>query len=104
MKNPMKISIFPFKNRFPKKYPNIGVHIKFIMMLVELNLIFLKLFFKFLRGTSRNIPYNIMHKNKLIKFPILLDNILISLNIKPIIIANIKIAGSNFSIKFIWNT
>ena len=42
-----------------------------------------------------------MHKNKLIKFPVLFDKIWILLEINPIIIANIKIIGSIFSIKSI---
>ena len=101
MKNPMNMSIFPFKNRFPRKYPNNGVQMKLIIRLVDVNLMFLKLFFKFLRGTSKNKPYNIMHRNKLIKFPLFSDNISILLKISPIIIANIKTIGSSFSIKFI---
>ena len=101
MINPINMSIFPFRNRFPKKYPNNGVHIKLIIMLVELNLMFLKLSFKFLMGTSKNTAYNITHKKRLIKFPILLDNRVILLKISPSIIASIKINGSNFSIEFI---
>ena len=68
IKNPIKISIFPFKNRTPRKYPRSGVQIKLIIRLADVNLTFLKLFFKSLSGTSRNSPYNIKHKKiKLLK-------------------------------------
>ena len=67
MKNPISTSTFPFKNNDPIKYPNNGVHMKFIIKLVDVNLIFLKLFFKSFRGTSKNNPYNIRHRNILIR-------------------------------------
>lgn len=56
MKKPMKMSMVPLKNIEPKKYPNNGVHMKFIIMLVRLNLTFLKLFFNSFRGISKNNP------------------------------------------------
>ena len=59
MINPIRISVFPFKNSDPRKYPSNGVQIKLIIKLVFVNLKSLKLFFKSLRGTSRNSPYNI---------------------------------------------
>ena len=67
IKNPIKISIFPFKNNDPKKYPNRGVHMKLIIKLVDVNLTFLKLFFNLCRGTSRNNPKSIRHKKIFIK-------------------------------------
>ena len=56
MKKPISMSTFPFKNSDPMKYPNSGVHMKFIARLVNVNLTFLKLFFNSLRLTSRNNP------------------------------------------------
>ncbi len=70
-------------------------------MLVDVNLRFLKHFFRSLRGISKNNPYNIKHKNKLVKFPILFASKSILLKINPIAIAVINIIGSSFSIKFI---
>ena len=56
MKNPIMMSIFPFRNIDPIKYPNSGVHMKLINRLVEVNLMFLKLSFNSFNGTSRNNP------------------------------------------------
>ena len=56
MKNPIRTSTFPFKNIDPRKYPKSGVHTKLIIMLVKLNLTFLKLFFSSFKGLSRNSP------------------------------------------------
>ena len=67
MKNPINISTLPFKNSEPRKYPNKGVHMKLIIRLVVVNFTFLKLFFNSLRGTSRNNPNSIKHKNIFIR-------------------------------------
>lgn len=104
IKNPIKISIFPFKNRAPRKYPRIGVQIKLIIRLVDVNLTFLKLFFKSLSGTSRNNPYNIKHKNKVIKDPLLDVKRGMLLNPSPNRMAKKIIAGSAFSKIFIYIT
>ena len=96
IKNPIRISIFPFKNRTPRKYPRSGVQIKLIIRLVDVNLTFLKLFFKSLSGTSRNSPYNIKHKNKVIKDPLLAVKRGILLNPSPNRMAKKIIAGSPF--------
>ena len=97
IKNPIRISIFPFKNRTPRKYPRSGVQIKLIIRLVDVNLTFLKLFFKSLSGTSRNSPYNIKHKNKVIKDPLLDVKRGMLLNPSPNRMAKKIIAGSAFS-------
>ena len=97
IKNPIRISIFPFKNRTPRKYPRSGVQIKLIIRLVDVNLTFLKLFFKSLSGTSRNSPYNIKHKNKVIKDPLLAVKRGILLNPSPNRMAKKITAGSPFS-------
>lgn len=97
IKNPIKISIFPFKNRTPRKYPRRGVQIKLIIRLADVNLTFLKLFFKSLSGTSRNSPYNIKHKNKVIKDPLLDVKRGMLLNPSPNRMAKKIIAGSAFS-------
>lgn len=97
IKNPIRISIFPFKNRTPRKYPRSGVQIKLIIRLVDVNLTFLKLFFKSLSGTSRNSPYNIKHKNKVIKDPLLAVKGGILFNPSPNRMAKKIIAGSPFS-------
>lgn len=97
IKNPIKISIFPFKNRAPRKYPRSGVQIKLIIRLADVNLTFLKLFFKSLSGTSRNSPYNIKHKNKVIKDPLLDVKRGMLLNPSPNRMAKKIIAGSAFS-------
>lgn len=97
IKNPIKISIFPFKNRTPRKYPRSGVQIKLIIRLADVNLTFLKLFFKSLSGTSRNSPYNIKHKNKVIKDPLLDVKRGKLLNPSPNRMAKKIIAGSAFS-------
>lgn len=97
IKNPIRISIFPFKNRTPRKYPRSGVQIKLIIRLVDVNLTFLKLFFKSLSGTSRNSPYNIKHKNKVIKDSLLAVKRGILLNPSPNRMAKKIIAGSPFS-------
>lgn len=97
IKNPIRISIFPFKNRTPRKYPRSGVQIKLIIRLVDVNLTFLKLFFKSLSGTSRNSPYNIKHKNKVIKDPLLDVKRGMLLNPSPNRMAKKIIAGSPFS-------
>lgn len=97
IKNPIKISIFPFKNRTPRKYPRSGVQIKLIIRLADVNLTFLKLFFKSLSGTSRNSPYNIKHKNKVIKDPLLDVKRGRLLNPSPNRMAKKIIAGSAFS-------
>ena len=97
IKNPIRISIFPFKNRTPRKYPRSGVQIKLIIRLVDVNLTFLKLFFKSLSGTSRNSPYNIKHKNKVIKDSLLAVKRGTLLNPSPNRMAKKIIAGSPFS-------
>ena len=88
MKNPIRISMFPFKNIDPRKYPSSGVQIKLIIKAVFVNLKSLKLFFKSLRGTSRNNPYNIKQRNRVINDSLLFFKIEISLNPSPNIIAN----------------
>lgn len=45
-----------FKNMNPRKYPNSGVQMKLMIMLVDVNFTFLKLFFSSLMGTSKNTP------------------------------------------------
>ena len=55
MKNPIIKSTLPFKKSDPRKYPNNGVHKKLIIILVNVNLWFLKLLFKSFKGISRNI-------------------------------------------------
>ena len=103
MKNPIKTSTLPFKNRDPKKYPNSGVHMKFIIKLVEVNLTFLKLSFNFPRGTSRNNPKSIRHRNMFIKYPVFCAITSIFENMSPIITAEKIIIGSSFSISSIYS-
>ena len=69
-----------------------------------MNLTFLKLFFKSLSGTSRNSPYNIKHKNKVIKDPLLDVKRGMLLNPSPNRMAKKIIAGSAFSKIFIYIT
>ena len=101
MKNPIKTSTFPFKNTDPRKYPNNGVHMKLIIKLVDVNLTFLKLFFNLFRGTSRNRPKSIRHKNILIKYWVLFEISSMFENISPITTAENIIIGSSFSTKSI---
>jgi len=103
MKNPIRTSTFPFKNSEPKKYPKSGVHMKFIIKLVEVNLTFLKLSFNSPRGTSRNSPKSIRHKNILIKCSVFWAIMLMFEKISPIITAENIIIGSSFSINSIFS-
>lgn len=97
MINPIRISVFPFKNSDPRKYPSNGVQIKLIIKLVFVNLKSLKLFFKSLRGTSRNSPYNIRQRNNVINDSLLFLKMDMSLNPSPNMMARKIIAGSAFS-------
>jgi hypothetical protein len=101
MINPINMSIFPFRNRFPKKYPNNGVHRKLIIRLVRLNLTFLKLFFNSFKGISRNRPKSIRHKNGVIRLPVFWAIMPTLENSSPNIIAKNIIIGSIFSTKSI---
>ena len=89
--------MLPFKNNDPRKYPSSGVQIKLIINVVFVNLKSLKLFFKSLMGTSRNNPYNIKQRNRVINDSLLLFKIEISLNRSPNIMAKNIIIGSAFS-------
>ena len=102
MKNPINMSMFPFKNNDPRKYPNSGVHMKLIIRVVDVNLTFLKLFFNLDNGTSRNSPKSIRHRNMLIKLLVLSAISCMLENINPIITAENIIRGSSFSINSIF--
>ena len=101
MKNPIRISMFQFKNRFPKKYPNNGVQIKLIIKLVDVNLTFLKLSFISFNGISRNNPKSIKQRNMLIRYAVFsaINGMLEKIN--PNITAENIIIGSSLSIKSI---
>ena len=101
MKNPIKISTCPYKNKLPRKYPKSGVHIKLIKILIIVNFLFEKLLLISSRGISKNSANNINARKTVISKGLILFNKEISLNSNPSIIApKIKI-GSNFSIIFI---
>lgn len=101
MTKPINRSILPFKNKFPRKYPSSGVHKKFMIREVLVNLMFEKLFRISFNGMSRNSVNSINAKKIVISDGLICLRIVILLHNKPSNTDPNINTGSNFSTKSI---